>query len=196
MRGVKVGKWGETTERRVAKALEMARATLRELLHVENPPGSEIIFVVLKMAVDIHRREKAVGPSMGGYKALWPDYTHDTEERLAALKQRMIDLAAGDPPDVVFGLTKTTTPAELALMDAVNEVFKSCLVGKNQTRDWKLLNALAYGKPSRAVAKTLHLSHRIVLDYKQMQCAAIWTKVKHLMPVEVEGATVWQNEAL
>jgi hypothetical protein len=183
------GKWGEENERRVGRTMVEARAALCDFLHIDDPDGTEVVFMTLKIAADIHRREKDVGPSMSNGKGFWPDYLHDKEERLIAFKQRMIDLTAGDSPEVLFGISKITTPAELLTMEAINEVYRDCLTGRggDKARDWKILNALAGGKSLRAVAKLHRMNYQSVSDQKERQCKAIWTRTKHLM---------WQDETL
>ena len=181
--------WSEDDERLVALALDKAS------LHCRS--GADIVFEAIKNNADIDRRMHVKDRGQRG-SSPWPGYTHSYEEQVEIFKQRMIDVAAGEPIDVVFGFNMESTPLEIAMADAVRRVFRSCLVGRNKDRDWRILHRLAdyemmvTGRRGAArlkdVAKRLHVSVDTLKDRKAVQCSAIWSAVRHLRPISVSSA--------
>jgi hypothetical protein len=180
----------------VAQALADARANV--VLSDSAPSGPAIIFDALCQMLDIDRRWKiSHGPS--SHRSAWPEYVHSTDEKEEAALQRM--LYDGEPVNV-------TAPSqrELSIMGAVLSNFRAALlVGDKQNQDWEILRMLAAprlvmrGKKNyekqvrrsrslREVAKEISkkygpISHTEVANRRNLQLAAIWKKVKYLMPL-------------
>jgi hypothetical protein len=177
----------ETKERYVGAALSRARGRLTRGGSV--PTGSAIVMECLHEMVSVQRRQRikyATGPA--NVRSLWPDFRTEPDERSEAAKQRLIDYAAGDWPN-----SDQPTPRDVSTMEAVESVFRACLVDRHQDRDWKILNLLAHPKKSlRNVGKGFNRSHVWVRDRRNLQCAAIWKKVFHLMPPAMPLSLVLQ----
>lgn len=191
---MEIKRWDEDDERRVGRALAGARLVLFDLDDQE-PTGPQIVFRVLVELVDIERRMKVRAPSPKHLRAQLIEYLHELWEREEAARQRRIDEAAGDDPRVVWGITEIATPYEINTFDSVKMVFRSCLVGKNQVRDWKLMQLLAKGSDVRRASRYFHMGKSRVNDVKALQCAAIWNGVSHLLPKEVGTTKVWKDAA-
>lgn len=176
--------------RRVGLALLTARRRLQGLTG-EKPSGPEIVFQVIKEIMDIEKRMKVRAPSPQQLRAMLIEYIHDPEEREEAAKQCRIDEAAGDDPAIVWGITFITTPQEVLLHDTVKNVFRAGIVGKEKIRDWRVLQRLARGHSQNKIAKDCHISWRRVLEIRDLQCAAIWTAVSHLMPQAATTGRLW-----
>lgn len=195
-----MGSWSIEDERYVSTALAVARDELTEMrksLSRKEPLGHEIVFSVLQRKVEIELREH-VKVGHAGMKSAWlMSYVHsefDFEVALDELaadidRQRRIEELAGD-------LQKTSLPSafEISTAEAVDKVFRSCMVDKRekQIRDWTMLRALARGS-LREVAKMSDKSHQWVKNRKELQCSAIWGKVQYLMPPESAVARVWET---
>lgn len=181
--------WTEDDQREVGLALARAELALYKNRKVL---GSDVVFEVVKNIADIERRMQvgATRPKSEGFS--W-EYNHSdlTPDDVADIKKfRDVEIAAGDPWDVVYGIILTATPDEQDHMDAVIRVFQSCLIGKTKEikiRDWKLIYMLAQGRTVPFVARKVHLSKRRVIDRKSVQCGVIWKAVRHLMPTAVSG---------
>ena len=124
------------------------------------------------------------------YRHSESDFEVALEELAADIdRQRRIEELAGD-------LQKTSLPSayEISTAEAVDKVFRSCMVDRRekQIRDWGLLRALARGS-LREVAKMADKSHEWVRGRRELQCSAIWGKVRHLMPDESPVARVWET---
>lgn len=171
--------WTDTDRRLLGIALGSARAELRMQDARRKPRGPEIVFEVIKFIADVDRRLPKAGPPREG-RIRW-DYVHDRDERVEAGKQRMIDWKAGD----WSGHLPAVGPREIAKAEAAQKIFRSCLVGQKQVRDFKILFALAQGKSVRKVAKQFKVSHPRIIDRRDLQCAAIWKRVEHLMDQSV-----------
>ncbi len=127
--------------------------------------GTPLIFEGIKFLVDVDRRLPKVGPT-DATPVSWPGYTHDAPDQADALKQRMIDYAAGDDPKAVFGLKEAATTLEITSAESMERVFRAHLVGKNKDRDWKILWRLAKGESLRKTAKEISRGRRLSLDYE------------------------------
>lgn len=173
--------WDKEREARVSKALGIARDWLAG--NGQPPSGPDIVFQTIKNMIDIHRRmyisDRSSPSTRSGF---WPGYLHTLEEQEELFKQRMIDVAAGDPIDVVFGFRTAASTDEMEMAEAIDEVFRSCLIGEKKARDWKILHLLAGGKTVRAVAKQAACNFTRVSDRKIVQCMAIWRQVGRLLP--------------
>ena len=101
---------------------------------------------------------------------------HDVEERIEAAKQRLLEWKAGD-----FVVRYPVSQGDIAKAEAIQRVFRCCLVGEKQVRDFKILFELAKGKSVRRVAKQFKVSHPRVIDRRNLQIAAIWKRVEPLM---------------
>ena len=151
-------------------------------MHARNglrkPTGPQYAMATLRSAVDVHRRQCVRGGPAKG-KSPWPDYVNALlEERTEAAKQRLVDWLAGD----LVGATLPTAK-EISTMDAVYHIFRACLVDKYQDQDWQLLQLLATPLGSlRRVGAFSSFSKDKVADRRDLQCAAIWKRVGHLMP--------------
>jgi hypothetical protein len=165
-------------QRYVALALGAARDGLVEFKG-SHPSGPEIVFEALAQAVDVHRRWKVKnGPA--GSRTSWPDYVRSFDERKEAGIQRVKEWLDGILTD-----QSPPTPKQLSTMDAVYRIFRSCMVDKEerQLRDWGMMLALATPSGSlRKVGDSVGRSHVHVKDRKDLQCAAIWKRTKHLLP--------------
>ena len=194
--------WSVEEERYISAALAVARDELLEMrknLPRKEPLGHEIVFSVLQKKVEIELREHVKVGHVGMKSAWLMSYVHAESDFEVALNelaadidlQRRIEELAGD-------LQKTSLPSayEISTAEAVDKAFRSCLVDKRekQIRDWGLLRALARGS-LREVAKMADKSHQWVKNRKELQCSAIWGKVKHLMPPETLVARVWEEVA-
>jgi len=183
--------WDVADERRVARALSEARDALesigRKLI------GSDIVFTTLCWAVDVERRQRVLGPAPRKLKGAKIEYTRTPEEHEADFRQRMIDIAAGDSVEEVFGIYTQPNPTEIDTMESVNSMFRSCVVGKCPERDWKILHHMAKPKETaRKVARAFGRSPTLIIDRKNLQCQAIWQKVKHLVSgLSSPSGTVW-----
>ena len=187
--------WSADDERRVALALADARDRL--VYKGRDPKGGDVVFETICTACEIERRMR-VGGGPQGDSSPWPYYTRTPEEHQEDLKQRMIEIAAGDPVDVVFGVRILPTPKEIALMESINRVFRNCLVGTDHKRDWLILHLFATPKATpRRVGKIVGRSHRTVSDRKKMQCDAIWARLRHLIndPSSKRSGIVWERAA-
>jgi len=170
-----------TDEQWVQTALRGARDHLSKFW---KPTPAEMVFRAIYTVSDINHRARSRdrgGSSGSGY---WPDYIHNAAEREDALRQRMIDLTAGDDPIALFGLNVQPNPQDIAGAEAIERVFRKNMVGKNQSRDWKLLHLLAVGMTTRQAGHILKISHSRAADCKSMQCCAIAKNLQHLMPAQ------------
>ena len=156
--------WEAEDERRVAVALGAARDAL--IRHDPAPHGPDIVFYVIKEVVEVHRRMTARDHSPSGWGTAWPDILQSAADKADDWKQRMIDLAAGDSLESVFGFVARPLPQEISTMDSVNTVFRSCLVGQTKAREWKVLHLLASGATTRQAGKLVKTSHARVADRK------------------------------
>lgn len=183
--------WSADDERRVSRAMANARDILLSMSH-DDPAGSDIVFTTLCYATDVERRQRVRGVAPLDLKAMKIDYTREKEEYLDDLKQRMIEIAAGDPPDEVFGCVVQPNPQEIDTMESIKMVFRSCLVGKLQERDWRILYMLTMPKATTTkVGRIIHIPTYRVADRKLLQCKAIWMRVQHLLPARRVGGVVW-----
>ena len=188
--------WTDAERRHVALALGRARDRILEV--DPDPRGPDIVFEVIKTMSDVHRRMRVRDNGPKRLRAMRFDYLHTLSEREEALKQRKIDLAAGDDPGALFGLNLQPDPQDIAIADAVSSVFRSCLIGDRPERDWKILHLLATGLTARRVGRVIGSSHARVADRKIVQCGAIWRRVQNLVPavvLPVEPVVWWQREA-
>lgn len=176
--------------RRIGLALLTARRRLQSLTG-EKPSGSEVVFQVIKEIMDIEKRMKVRAPSPKHLRAQLIEYVHDPKDREDAAKQRRIDEAAGDDPAVVWEITLITTPEEIKLHDAVKTIFRASMVGKNQIRDWKMLQRMARRHSHYRIAKDYHISRQRVEEVRDLQCAAIWNGVSELMPQAATTGRLW-----
>jgi len=185
--------WKDDDERRVAAALGQARDAW--FVRVKSlPDGHDLVFRVIQNVTDIHRRSKMKGGPAGN-RSCWPDYVHTWDEREEMAKQQRIAEAAGEDPDLILGFVVAPGPQEIAMMDSVNLVFESCLIGDKQPRDWKLLQRFAAGLTAKQIAKELHISHSRATDRKTVQCLAIWRRVDRLLPAVAPASIVLCDEA-
>ena len=176
--------WGLEHESRVATALTNARDSGYA------KSGHEIVFEVFKnMAGILSREDRRTFPPVSEKSGLAPSYQNpDLDERNDAIKQRMIDISAGDDPSAVFGIRDNEPdPEELAMVDFVYHVFRLCLFGRFVNRDWRILLCLSRGVSGEKVAEREHMTRFSVSDRKIIQCGAIWRRVCHLMPPEPAG---------
>lgn len=201
--------WSNDDERVVGQALLAARRKLQSD-DGKKPIGSDIVFQVIREIVDIERRMRvrAASPKQARGWLLDCVYSDDDigrSERAEAAKQREIDIAAGDDPYMVLGYTPIVTPDELKMYDAVKLVFRDSMIGKNQPRDWKILERLCQGglqwvgwrqrgDADQAIAKDFHISRQRVAQLKRMQCGSIWVGVSRLMPAAA-GGKIWRDAA-
>lgn len=178
----------------IARALADARARLQVLKRT--PTGPAIVFDVLCEVLDIERRWKMPQrPASVG--SAWPEYIHSPDEKAEAELQRMLD---GAPINM-----RAPSPCEMSTMEVVRNVFYDKMVGKKKDQDWNILCLLADSRPVwrgkkrnqkqvlrphslREIAAEIGkrygaISHTTVADRKTLQCAAIWKKVAHLMPL-------------
>jgi hypothetical protein len=172
--------WDEADEKRVALALAVARDSLDA-----KATGPDIVMEVIKMAVDIDRRTPSQGYRHGAIRSAWPKNDHSDltpKDRDDIRRMRNDEIAAGESADVVYGFRINASANEQAIFDSVDRVFRSCLRGKNQIRDWKILFALAQGRSLRKVAKKHAISCTRVRYIRDSQPGFIWTQVCRLMP--------------
>jgi len=174
-------RWDEADEKRVAQALAIARDGLSEMA-----TGSDIVMEVLAAVIDVARRIQNRGYRQGPIHSAWVKYDHsnltekDLEENFA---QRMIEIAAGDPVDVVFsGMRNFATAEQEEIAESALRVFRSCIKGREPERDWKVLLAFAKGKSTRQVGRQYSKSHQWADDRRKLQLDAIWMQAKRLMP--------------
>ncbi len=170
--------------RRVAAALRDAVDLLSK--HSVSLIGHDVIFLTLQATADIQSRMKVCdGHWTRPVRSPWPMYIHSADDRADADRQRMIDLAAGDH----CGDDPEPTEQEMATVAAVDRIFFDCLIGRNPGHDWKVLRAMAAG------ANDLGVPHSRATDVRRMQCAAIYTRVKHLIPATKKLSVVWRLAA-
>jgi hypothetical protein len=161
--------------------------------------GAAIIFEAIKFLVDVDRRLPKVGPT-DATPVSWPGYTHDADDQADALKQRMIDIAAGGDPKAVLGLQEAATTSEIMFAESMAREFRSRLAGKNQNRDWQILWRLAKGESLRKTAKEIAKKFSIpfakttVEKRRDAQLAAIWKTVEKLLPKPIaRTGVVWHE---
>jgi hypothetical protein len=155
--------------------------------------GTPLISEAIKFLVDVDCRLPMVGPT-DATPVSWPGYTHDAEDQADALKQRLIDIAAGDDPKKVLGLQEAATTSEITAAESMERVFRSHLAGENQNRDWQILWRLAKGESLRKTAKEIEISKSNVEKRRDVQLEAIWQGISHLMPKPiVRTGIVWDE---
>lgn len=141
-------------KRRISRALTNARTALRAKM-IE-PEGPAIIFKVIEDAVvDVERRMKLMTREPPKHlRGAYLQYLHEGDDWIDIVKRCKIDEAAGVPLEIAWGWTLITTPGELEIMEAVEKVFRDCLMGKNKRRDWQILLRLAgYRIKTKTAAK-------------------------------------------
>lgn len=185
--------WSEDQERYVARMIGDVRDRL--VLKQDKVTGQDIVFGAICDLWDIHRRQFVAGVRPQQLKAQAMEYVRTPEEIAADIAQRWIDVAAGDPVDIVFGTRSLPSPAEVSTMDAINVVFKSLLKGENKERDWKILHMLTVPHASlRRIGKLFHITHTRVATIKVVQTQSIWDGIRHLLTArtgESVGQTFW-----
>lgn len=170
--------WDAEDERRVALAIREATDLLTSMKR--EAKGADIVFTVMENIVDIERRQQVRGQP-ARYRSPWPDYIHTLDEKKVAAKQRMIDVAAGDSLEAVFGMRVLPTAHEISTMESVNLIFRANLVGQKKDRDWRILRHLARGETLRAAGTKFGVSHTSVDGRKALQCQAIWRGMQSLV---------------
>ncbi len=108
-----------------------------------------------RVAVDI--LERMPGNTMPRQPGNHLEVAHTADERIEAFQQRMVDFEDSGDATVLFGVRGPTGKEIAAAMD-VTEIFRSCLVGPNGARDFKILVALARRRSSRKIAREHHIS--------------------------------------
>jgi hypothetical protein len=185
--------WNTDDERRVSRALGGARDTL--VLLGRKLVGGDIVFETICFAADVERRQKVQGHAPRKLKAMLMEYIRTPDEHEADFRQRMIEIAMGDPIDEVFGIVSQPSPHEIDTMDSINDMFRSCIVGHCKERDWKILHLMALPKATaHSVGMEIGRTRALVSDRRKLQCGAIWSKVKHLLPtIAGSSGTVWKD---
>lgn len=175
-----VSDWDPIDAKRVALALAVARDSLSD-----KAEGRDVVMEGVKAIANIDRRTEVRGFRPTPLRSRWVKHDHsdltakDHEEILA---QRKREIAAGESADVVYGVRVGASVREQEVFDSVDRVFRTCLVGKNQIRDWKILFALAQGQSMRTVGRHYKVGKSRVDAVQKMQLDAIWTRVQRLMP--------------
>jgi hypothetical protein len=180
--------WTEDQGRYVSRAIGEARDRL--VLKQDMVIGQDIVFETIIFAAETSRRQFVSGLSPQKLKAMFMAYEKEDWEIEGDIAQRWIDVAAGDPIDLVFGYRTLPSPQEVSTMEAVNAVFKSLIKGDKPDRDWKMLNLLTVPNASlRRIAKMFHITHTRVAAIKVVQAQAIWNGIKHLLPGRQQEST-------
>jgi hypothetical protein len=177
-------------ERRTITALRPMRDAA--LARGEEPDGPALVFDAIRFLVDIDRNLPDEKPSQPGNA--WVAHFHDAEEKQEALKQRMIDIAAGDDPGKVFKIARHATAADVSRSESIEKVFRAHLDGEYQDRDWNILWYLA-SKPAhetgvqhrqegslRSAERKFGLDKRTIGQRRDKQLGAIWKAIEPLMP--------------
>jgi hypothetical protein len=156
--------------------------------------GADIAFAILARATNISRRQGRVGPS--GYFNSMPDVVHNTQELLDAANQRRLEISkTTSRDDLLLGLTGTPSREEIALLEAVDHLFRLALrdhaadlrAKKTEARDadidFQILWNLAAGKSQRAVAAHFGIKQQLVNRIKATRLQTIYRDVvKPLTP--------------
>jgi hypothetical protein len=171
----------------VRRALFQARQELVNMNGTE-PSEVEMNSQLLRLLVRVDLCAPRVGQAR--VNGCMPDIVHSIEERAEAAKQRMIDYTAGDAID-----KPSATAEEVSAAEAIEDVFRRHLVGKNPGRDFQILFDLARKETDsraghqteqrgsvRNVARKYHISPALVRKRRDVQMSAIADGIRHLYP--------------
>jgi hypothetical protein len=150
--------------------------------------GVVIVEELLKLAVNIDRRERRVLPA--GYLNGWPEIGRTIEEEREAWLQRAAEMdearARGDGYEAAIGVSNRPGTAELGFLDTVDRTFRAALRGyadevaragnprRDPDLDFKLLWRIAGGIPQRKVAKEYGLTQPRLAAIKRTRTATIF----------------------
>jgi hypothetical protein len=150
--------------------------------------GVQIVEEMLKLAVNVDRRERRVLPA--GYISGWPEITRTIEEEREAWLQRAAEMdearARGVDYADVIGVSNRPGSAELGYLGTVDRCFRDALRGyakevaregnprRDPDVDFKMLWRLAEGIPQRTVAKEYGLTQPRLAAIKKTRTATIF----------------------
>jgi hypothetical protein len=150
--------------------------------------GVQIVEELLKLAVNIDRRERGVLPA--GYLNGWPDIKRTVEEERQDWLQRAAEMDEarkhGGDYEAVIGVGNRPSSAELGFLDTVDRTFRDALRGyakevvregnprRDPDLDFKLLWRVAQGVPQRKVAKEFRLTQPRLAAIKRTRTATIF----------------------
>jgi hypothetical protein len=150
--------------------------------------GVQIVEEMIRLAVNIDRRERRVLPS--GYLNGWPDIARTVEEEREAWLQRAAEMDEARKPggdyEAVIGVSSRPGGGELGFLDTVDRTFREALRGyakevvregnprRDPDVDFKMLWRLAEGIPQRKVAKEFGLTQPRLAAIKRTRTATIF----------------------
>ncbi len=162
---------------------------MRELFETVDAYAKDAPDAVFKALQHTHwliSRMPAVRGFRECYGSSWPALMLSEEERVAAYIQ-LKWLVMRVESDEVLLPQSPISPREMAMVDDVMDVFKSCCVGRHVARDWSIINLLAIELTPWDVAKRQRgeegprVTPDLVEERKLCQCAAIAFQLRYLM---------------
>jgi len=179
----------DTKARHLGRAVERARSILPE-----HGDGRDIVKQIFVDMLDVARREKVRGATRPNKsKSLWPEYRRTRDEQAAAAQKRKEEIESGADPFVIFGNRLAATSAEIASMEAFEDLLNECRrdnVGRseNPDRDWQLLALQARGWKLKQMAERFGIKLQRVAVILNNHYWGIWRKLEQYICVEQRRA--------